>query len=103
MARGEYERAREAFRLTIEEDDESRSKGLAEFNLGVVELMLGQPEAGRNWLTKALKIWEDQGKESGIACLLVPTSTQGGLTFQERISPVPLETVKEALAAFVTL
>ncbi len=99
MASGEYNRAGEAFRLAIAEDDGGNVKGLAEFNRGVAELMLGNPEVARTWLTNALKIWEGtQPKEGIIACLLVPTSAQAGLTLQERLNPNPLETVKEALA-----
>jgi tetratricopeptide (TPR) repeat protein len=99
MASGDYHRAEEALRLTVEGNG-GKVRGLGEFNLGVVELMLGHPKVARSWLTKALEVWKEAPPEDAIiACLFVPTSTQGGLTLEERLNPNPLEIVKETLAA----
>ncbi|HZG51408.1 MAG TPA: tetratricopeptide repeat protein [Pyrinomonadaceae bacterium] len=98
-AQGEIEKARPLFATAVDEYRGGDGAALPLYNLGVVNIMLGDRETARTSLSSAVELASRRkGDENRCACLFVPFRKDGVLALNEEEQPDLLECSARALA-----
>jgi tetratricopeptide (TPR) repeat protein len=113
MARGEYEEAKALLLRALSQiaaSEQGKSAlprpwygevhvpGLALFNLGVVELKLGNAKKAYELFQQVKETWnENKPKHGDILCLFIPTIGEGELELIEKKRPSASESIDKAL------